>query len=542
MLHLDADNLCARLAVPDAAHNRSGLRHRCLEGTRENVIAEIMDWSNGLGNHPICWLSGSAGFGKSAIMQTVAERHAVSDKAILAGSFFFLRGAGARSKFTRVIITLAYHISQAIPEAKDSIQHALQNDPTIPQQSIEDQFQKLVVSPLQQLGGTKSFVVVMDALDECDDHESICEFITVLAQTYSQGRLRLKFLLASRAEDHLCKIFASEMVRARMHSLELGDFDAHDDITTFLKSRFMKIRLVNHRMLQGLDGNRPSNTQLTALSEKSQGLFIFAATVVAYVMDGKGSPREKLDQVLESHVGLDPLYTQVLSSIHRDQHFLEVLAALVLLSKQLSINSLAHLLDMGTDDVVARLLEIQSLIRIPANNDDIVQLNHASFQDYLLDETRSKTHYICLVRYNMVIGIHCLTLTSRLRTWPNGHAEQYAYQEWHQHLESGAVAARKNLLDEYGVATCLEVFLKSHGLEVWINRVIRDLESDRTFKLLKAVEVKFKVCFIIFTVFIFEYSSQCKVLQASGPTLQLFHTIRHCLKVDSELNCLLIKD
>jgi len=92
------------------------------------------------------------------------------------------------------------------------------------------------------------------------------------------------------------------------------------------------------------------------------------------------------------------------------------------------------------------------------------------------------------------------------------------------------------------MATCLEVFLKSHGLEVWINRVIRDLESDRTFKLLKAVEVKFKVCFIIFTVFIFEYSSQCKVLQASGPTLQLFHTIRHCLKVDSELNCLLIKD
>jgi len=262
-----------------------------------------MDWSEGSENHPVCWLSGSAGFGKSAIMQTVAERLANSDKGILVGSFFFLRGAGACSKFTRVITTLAYHISRSVPETKDSIQHVLQDDPTIPQQSIEDQFQKLVVLPLQQLDETKFFVVVMDALDECNNHESICDFITILAQTYSQGQLRLKFLLASRAEDHLRKIFASEMVHARTNSLELEHFDVQDDITTFLKSQFMKIRRQNDRIFQGLDGNWPSDVQLTALSEKSEGLFIFAATVVSYIMDGKGSPQEKLDQVLESHVG-----------------------------------------------------------------------------------------------------------------------------------------------------------------------------------------------------------------------------------------------
>ena len=509
--------------MPDAAHNRSGLRHRCLEGTRENVIAEIIDWSEGRETHPVCWLSGSAGLGKSAIMQTVAER--LADKGRLVGSFFFLRGAGARSKFTRVITTLAYHISRSIPETKDLIQHALQDDPTIPQQSIEDQFQKLVVSPLQQLDETKPFVVVMDALDECDDHQSICEFITILAQAYSQDQLRIKFLLASRAEDHLRKIFASEMVRDRTHSLELEHFDAQNDITTFLKSRFMEIRRDNERTFQGLDGNWPSDVQLTALSEKSEGLFIFAATVVSYVMDGKGSPREKLDQVLESHVGLDPLYTQVLLSVNRDQYFLEVLASLVLLSTQMSINSLALLLDMGTDEVYARLLDIQSLIRIPANNDEIVQLNHASFRDFLLNESRSKTHYICPVRHHAIIAIHCLMLTTRLKTWADGVAERYACEQWYQHLDS---AASNNIPE---MNDCFENFLKSHGLEVWINTAIRAFHLDKTAKGLKDVEVKLKVCFYYIYFFYFQMLKIYKMIQVPGPMLELFHKIRHSFKV-----------
>ena len=489
--------------MPNAAHNRGGLRHHCLEGTREDVIAEIMDWSEGSKNPPVCWLSGSAGFGKSAIMQTVAERLAILDKGVLAGSFFFLRGAGARSKFTRVITTLAYHISRSIPETKDPIQDALQDDPTIPHQSIRDQFRKLVVSPLQQLDETKfaeeakSFVVIMDALDECDDHESICEFITALAQTYSQGQLRLKFLLASRAENHLRKIFASEMVRARTYSLELEHFDAQDDITTFLESQFMKIRHENDRTFQGLDENWPSDVQLAALSKKSEGLFIFAATVVSYIMDSKGSPRKKLDQVLESHVGLDPLYTQVLLSANCNQYHLKVLAALVLLFKQLSINSLARLLEMGTDEVVAFLLAIQSLIRIPPNNDDIAQLNHASFRDFLLDGRRSKTHYICPARYHAIIAVHCLMLITRLKIWAEDDAEIYACGQWYQHLDSAA----SNMPDEYTVEinNCLEVFLKSHNLEVWIDTVIRDFTLDKTARLLKAVEVKLKVCFYYFS-------------------------------------------
>jgi len=480
--------------VPNAGYNRGGLRHRCLEGTREDIISEIMHWTEGQENPPICWLSGSAGFGKSAIMQTVAERLADTGEGVLAASFFFLRNAGARSPFTLVITTLAYHISQSIPETKDFIQHALRNDPTIPEQSIKDQFQKLVISPLRQLGHRpKPFVVVVDALDECDDHDSIGEFLIVLA---SEDQLPLKFLLASRAEDHLRKTFASEMVRSRTYFLDLEHFDAHNDITSFLKSCFTKIRLENDRTLQGPNEKWPSDKQLTALSKRSEGLFIFAATVVSFIMDGEGSPQERLKQVLDSHLGLDPLYAQVLSTVKHDQYFLDTLATLILTTKQLSINSLGHLLKIGTDEMVARLVKIQSLVKIPANNDGIVQLNHTSFRDFLLNKKRSKENYICPAGYHAFIVVHCLVLIIGMETWPEDDAESYACSQWFYHLDH---ATKENMLDEHwaDISKHLQDFFRSDGLEVWINTVIRNGGSNKTSQYLKAVEVQIKVCFIM---------------------------------------------
>jgi len=55
--------------------------------------------------------------------------------------------------------------------------------------------------------------------------------------------------------------------------------------------------------------------------------------------------------------------------------------------------------------------------------------------------------------------------------------------------------------DEYLVEinNHLEVLLKSHSLEVWIDTVIRDFKLGETTRLLKAVEVKLKVCLYYFS-------------------------------------------
>jgi len=106
----------AVLCVPDAAYNGFESRNKCLEGTRQAIITKIAEWMNDDSDHPICWLSGPAGFGKSAIAQTIAERCAIDGT--LAGSFFFLRDAGRRSEFIHFITTLAFQLTLSIPATK----------------------------------------------------------------------------------------------------------------------------------------------------------------------------------------------------------------------------------------------------------------------------------------------------------------------------------------------------------------------------------------------------------------------------------------
>src|SRR6202044_1971607 len=59
--------------VDDAAYSQRGRVARCLHGTREELIANIVRWIDKRSGHPICWLNGPAGAGKSAVSQTVAE-------------------------------------------------------------------------------------------------------------------------------------------------------------------------------------------------------------------------------------------------------------------------------------------------------------------------------------------------------------------------------------------------------------------------------------------------------------------------------------
>jgi hypothetical protein len=162
--------LFQKFVVPDAGHNRSGSRNKCLEGTRKDVIAKIMEWIDGGGDRRICWFSGPAGFGKSAIAQTVADRCAAANT--LAASFFFSRGAGSRGRIAGLIPTLSYQLTLSVPDTKSSIQNVLRSDhtSTIPNQSLEDQFQKLIVNPVRTLNKPfPTMIVVIDALDECDE-------------------------------------------------------------------------------------------------------------------------------------------------------------------------------------------------------------------------------------------------------------------------------------------------------------------------------------------------------------------------------------
>jgi hypothetical protein len=114
---------------------------------------------------------------------------------------FFSRGAGRCAHITGLIHTLAYQLTLSVPDTKPLIHDVLQGDPSVPYQSLEDQFQKLMINPMRALSYPRPMVIVIDALHECNNKEAIAEFIGILLCASRDSQFPFLFLLTGRAEN-----------------------------------------------------------------------------------------------------------------------------------------------------------------------------------------------------------------------------------------------------------------------------------------------------------------------------------------------------
>ena len=245
--------------VSNATHTRAGHVARCDPGTRLEVIAQIKQWINSSDKRAaICWLSGPAGYGKSAVAQSIAERYAKEGR--LLGCFFFLRGAGERSHISRLIPSLAYQVFLAVPAVKPLLEKALRDEPAIlgPSVSLAHQFQKLIIEPIHSSTSkvlfsfgvfshrAKQKIFVIDALDECNDKAEMAAFIDVLLNASPErSYLPFQILLTSRLEEHIRKKFSHSGAQFLYH-LDLENSDARSDIQVYFKREFACIFDQNH--------------------------------------------------------------------------------------------------------------------------------------------------------------------------------------------------------------------------------------------------------------------------------------------------------
>lgn len=503
-------SLHALLAPVDAGYNRGGRVATCLIGTRKELIAKIERWIDHSKDRPICWLNGPAGSGKSAVAQTIAER--CRDNRRLASSFFFFRGSGYRSKFERFIPTLAYQLSLSDPATESFIRRVLQSEPAIAHQSPIYQFQRLMIEPVQATRTpilsifAKPMVIVIDALDECDDKELMAKFIEVITDACRRGhQFPFRVFFTSRVEDHLRKKLEAN---AAILPLALPDFDATDDIHDFFRSAFSTIHKEN-LVMRNIPSPWPSSSDLEALVKKASGSFIFASTLINLVNDGSDFPHRKLPIALTADAGLDPLYTQVLSAAPRSCHFEQVIGTIMVLESPLSVTSLGHLLRLEAADILQALLGVQSILMIPGDDNQHIQLFHTSLRDFLTKQSRSRDYFVDPPTHHLFIVMNCLELIGVPSNGVNfsGGAEGYVCAYWCHHLKQAVTEGRDSLFNALiggSLVTCL-TNLASQSFEFWFNTLLigATLGSvlDALDLVLLGLKVRFKFCsFNILTV------------------------------------------
>jgi hypothetical protein len=172
----------------------------CLPDTRVDLLREIYSWTDGNDGRFIYWLNGLAGTGKSTIARTVARKYFENGQ--LGASFFFSRGGGDVGRASKFFTTIAMHLARKSQSLQRHIGDALRKNNNIATQSLGDQWRQLVLGPLSQSSGDSlsSYILVIDALDECDNDEDIRTILKLLAEAQELKTVRLRVLLTSRPE------------------------------------------------------------------------------------------------------------------------------------------------------------------------------------------------------------------------------------------------------------------------------------------------------------------------------------------------------
>ena len=245
-------------------------------------------------------MSGPAGTGKTTVAHTIA--HEYDNRERLAATFFFWRKTGDRDDIRKLAATLAQQIAKRIPSAKKRMEETLMlNDSSmdpLSNLSLQAQLSKLLVP---NLNPTAPNLVIIDGLDECSSRDGVCQLI----EWIRKNRSPFRFLLTSRPDLDIEVRFTVALADGHSDVWTLSLTESEEDVRTYLSKELEGIR---SKLMRGEShpSQWPLESDFKQLVAKSEGLFVYAATAIRYI-DGRGSPKKLLENVLRLHKGLDNL-------------------------------------------------------------------------------------------------------------------------------------------------------------------------------------------------------------------------------------------
>ncbi|KAH8758829.1 WD40-repeat-containing domain protein, partial [Hyaloscypha finlandica] len=487
----------------------------CLPDTRVDLLQQIYDWADRKDGHDeqcIFWLNGLAGTGKSTISRTVARR--CNEQKRLGASFFFSKGGGDVSHAGKFFTSLAVQLARSIPSLQKQVCDAVMEQRDVAKLSLSDQWHQLILHPLSRLEQShQSYVLIIDALDECEGNQNVRIILGLLAEARSIKTVRLRVFLTSRPEVPI-RHGIRTIPQAEHQDFVLQDIPPatiNHDISLFLEYNLGIIR-----QEWTLSADWPGEMVLRQLVLYACGLFIWAATACRFIREGKRFARKRLDTILkgsssssvttpEKH--LDEIYLAVLkhsiSSEYSDEEINEVcdmlkhiLGSLVVLLSPLSTSSLSRLLHLPKEDIDQTFEDLYAILDIPEDPTRQVRLHHPSFRDFLLSKDRCEDFWVNEKKPHQILVTSCIQLMSQAlkKDVCEMHAPgsqtsqvessrvekclppevQYACLYWVQHLQRGGYHVRDGEETHRFLQTHLLHWLEALG---WMGKASEGIQA-----------------------------------------------------------------
>ena len=371
--------------------------------------------------------------GKSTIAQTFSEMAAKTR--ILGASFFCSRDHLDRQELKNIFPTLAYQLACRYPAFRSHIIQVIKRDPSVAQHSLISQLKDLIVDPLSS--PNISCVIVVDALDECVDDQPPSAILSVLGRYVKQLSF-VKFFVTGRPEPRIRSGFRLPLLEPLtqiflLHEVKLSSVDG--DIQLYLQEKLTAI--AKQRSNLDVSDPWPCDEDLVALTKKSSGLFIFAATLAGFIESEYHQPSKRLQLIItpsdstvcEGRAGIDPLYIQVLVLAFSEAKEVvvfaslrRVLGAVVLAFNPLSQEQIAGILNLDPLLIATSLRHLHSVLLVPNEDSKEIRVFHKSFPDFLQDCDRCSDpkFFIDSPARHGDITLDCLELLKKLKPNPCG--------------------------------------------------------------------------------------------------------------------------
>ena len=324
--------------------------------------------------------------------------------------------------------SLAVQLACTVPSLQTHIRDAVRERSDIANLSLLDQWRQLILVPLSRQKSHQSYVLVIDALDECEGEKNVQIILGLLAEARSLKTVRLRIFLTSRPEIPI--------LHGIYHILqaEHQDFILHNvpptivnhDISLFLEHN---LGIIRREWTLGVDW--PGEVVLRQLVHKSSSLFIWAATACRFINEGQEFAEGRLNEILEgtSFEGtpeqhLDQIYITILqSSIPNAFRPLEkvrlykrqqrILGSIALLLSPLSAASLAKVISISKTQVTQTLERLQAILDVPKDVAGFLRLHHPSFRDFLLNKDRCGDFWVDEKKAHQILAAGCIQLMSQ---------------------------------------------------------------------------------------------------------------------------------
>ncbi|KAJ8454170.1 hypothetical protein ONZ45_g19407 [Pleurotus djamor] len=327
----ELDRQLGRLRAVDAGYRApvNARKSRWLEGTRTQLLKDIVDWSHGHGsdevraNAQVFVLTGGAGTGKSTIAVQVAKMF--DERGVLGGSFFFERGveelASTRYVFPTLAVQLARSHKYLAPYIVKGIAKHQEKGST---QNMTYALDELIVEPLSEVRDnerpSRPIIFVLDALDECSEQDQVPGLLYLLLKRMRSLPFPLRLFITSRPDYHIQDAFASVEWESEPQPYQLASIPTNivrSDIKQFIEVRSTEIGIAHKLKTVREDA-------IERLTDAAGGLFIFASTALEFLRRYQRDLSKSLELVLYHPLNvntLDALYSVVLQNAFSEDDF-----------------------------------------------------------------------------------------------------------------------------------------------------------------------------------------------------------------------------